>query len=352
MGLTLGTASSGSLSMGTNTGMQGSTASPQRTTSPQQSVSGSSLQPTTNPFGLYTSGGGGTNTNYNLTAGTGATGATGAAADPYAKWGGRAGYDNVLNDYYSQRDNAITSANDAAKTSGIGLRDQIADFIDSLTTGQQSVDNRGINNELARQRGTSDIYGSVGRNIRSAGVTLANRNAVDSSAAEAFARAYGDQGRRALSDVNNQYETENTNIGLAQEDLDRQRASGMRRFENGQDQIVLNVVSDAMDKLSAINTAMANADLSERIALDDRRNSIRNSVLGILSNYAGGLSKVDNIKAMGRDARIAEATKRGAAGMVPASEFDYSTIGPGEFAGTGPFSSELPIFTYNKSRLE
>jgi hypothetical protein len=298
---------------------------------------------------LFNSGGGGsTSTTLGNTTGGGAGVAQQAAPppDPYAAWGGTAAYNSLVSGFNNQKSNIYDSANDAAANSGISLRNSILDYIDSLRTGQSSIDNRGINNELARQRGTSDVYSSMNRGIRSGGVTLANRNASDSSASDAIARAYGDIGRRQMSDIGNQYALEGQEIGLAQDDLNRQRASGMRRIESSEAQAVNSIVADANDRLSALDAAMANANLPERLALDAEKQKIRGQVRAVLDKYDNDLGRADEIKAMGLNARVAEATRRGALGQAPSAQFDYSTEAPMGLEGSGPFSSELPIFTY------
>lgn len=346
MTLSIGTARTGSLSMGTNTGMQGGS-TPQSTTSPQMSVSPQSTwnpQQTVNPNNVYQGGGG---TSYGYTAP-----AVAAPADPYARWGGQGAYTNMVNSFNSQKDNVFSSAREAAANSGIGLRGSILDLIDSVRTGQQAVDNRGINADMAKQRGTQDIYGMINRGVQSGGVTLANRNASDSSAAGAIAQAYGQLGQRQLSDVNNQYELENQDISLAQQNLDMQRASGLRKIEDSKEQVINSIVSDANNQLAAIDTAMANASLPDRIALDAEKNRIRSEVMGTLSQYDANKGDVNNVRAMDRNARISEATRRASLGQANPLQFKYQTEAPMQYQGSGPFASTLPIFTYRNGSEE
>lgn len=267
--------------------------------------------------------------------------------DPYAKFGGTAAYNSLKQGFNNQKGSIYSSAADAANNSGIGLRNSILDLVDSLRTGQSQIDNRGINNDLAKQRGVADIYGSVSRGIQSGGVTLANKNANDSSAAGAIARAYGSIGQRQLSDVNNQYELENQDISLAQEDLNRQSQSGLRRIQGSKEQAVNTIVSEAQNSLAALDAAMANASLPERIAIDAEKNNIRADVMNRLSAYDGELQQgVGSVRALDPNARMAEATRRGALGQAPEASFDYETEAPAQFQNTGPYASQLPIFTY------
>lgn len=304
-----------------------------------------SIQQPNNPYfqgGTSTSGGGGE-----------VLGTQQTYVDPYAAWGGTAAYNALRSGFDAQKSNIYSSSTDAANNAGIGLRGSILDLVDSLRMGQTAVDNRGVNNELARQRGTADVYGAVNRGIRSGGVTLANKNASDSSAAGAIARAYGSIGQRQLSDIGNQYELENQDIGLAQQDLEMQRNSGVRKIQGSKEQAVNSIVADAQNALAALDAAMASASLPDRIAIDAEKNAIRNQVLQQLAQYDTQLNEgVGGVRGMDQNARISEATRRAQLGQAPASAFQYDTETPVEFQGTGPFASELPIFTYrNRKQL-
>jgi hypothetical protein len=269
-------------------------------------------------------------------------------SDPYAQFGGQAAYNKTLDRYGAQKNTIYDTVGQGAENTAVGLKNSILDLVDSARTGQTAIDNRAINNELARQRGTSDVYGSIGRGIRSGGVTLSNRNAGDSSAAGAIARAYGDIGRRELSDIGNQYELENQDIGLAQNDLNRQVSSGRRRILGSREQAINSLVSDAQNQLAALDAAMENAGLLDRLDLESEKNNVRKQVLAKLADFDSDTldAKLGGIDPMNQNARIAEATRRGSLGMAPDNAFDYSTDVPAQFQNTGPFASELPIFTF------
>ncbi len=329
------------LSIGTNTGMQKSSGSLTTTTNPQKTTS---VQKTVNPFDVSGSSSSG---------GIDLVGATQdpTYTDPYAKYGGTAAYNDLVSGFGSQKDSIYSSSRAAAKNTGLGLQNTILDLIDSVMTGQTSIDNRGVNNELSKQRGVADTYSAVGRGIQSGAVTLANKNASDSSASDAIARAYGNIGQRQLSDIGNQYELENQDIGLAQADLDRQATSGLRRIETSREQAVNSIVDEANNKLAALDAAMMDASLPDRLAINDEKSRIRSEVLGVLSDYDNKLGDVSKIDPTSQDARIAEATRRGQLGQAPANSFSYDTTMPAQFQGTGPFASDLPIFSYRKAKV-
>lgn len=271
--------------------------------------------------------------------------------DPYAQWGGQDAYNRLVSGFDTQKNNIYSTATDAANNYGLGYKNSVLDFIDSLKTGQMSIDNKAVNNVLAKQRGTADILGMVNRGISSGGVLLANKNASDSSAAGAIARAYGNIGQRQQSNVNNQFELGNRDISQAQANFDMQEQSGVRNLTTSKEQAINTIVADARNQLASLDAQMANASLPGRIAIENEKEAIRQKVIGQLSQYDAALSSgTAAIHPMDQNARIAEATRLASLGQAPSTQFNYTTDTPVQFQNTGPFASELPIFTYNRNR--
>lgn len=288
----------------------------------------------------------------NQSAGSGGGG--GGGYDPYALWGGQAAYNSLVDTFNKQKGNIYGTARDAAANTGIGLRGSILDFLDSMRTGQQAIDSKASRNELAKMQGVQGVNAMVGRGIKSGGVQLANRNAGDSSAAQALATAYGDIGRQQLGDVGNQYEMGNEDIKLQQQTLDTQRASGARKIGDSKAQAINNIVAEARDKFAALDADAAGKSLPQRIAIDQEKEAVRREVLGMLQQYDQQLqSGLEGIKATDADTRRAEAQRLRAAGTSLGKDaFDFTTETPIELQGTGPFASELPLFSLRKNRQQ
>jgi hypothetical protein len=310
------------------------------------------LKGTTAAPASRTSGGGGGGGGGGSGQVLGANTVSRVAADPYAKYGGLGEYQKLQSGFANQKNNIFGSALDAARASGGELRGSILDFVDSLRSGQQQIDQAGVNNELARRQGQQGVMGMVGRGIQSGGIQLANKNAVDSSAAEGIARAYGDIGRRQLSSVGQQYELGNRDVESQQANLDQQRNSFVdRKYGESKDRVVNNIVEQARNSLAALDASMLSASLPDRIAIEQEKNNIRNQVVGELAQYDQFLrDQVGSVHGMDQGARRAEAARLATAGVAPEESFDYTDEVPMEFQETGPFASELPIFTYRSRR--
>lgn len=276
-----------------------------------------------------------------------------AAPDPYAKWGGQANYNSLIGAFNTQKDNIYGTARDAANNAAIGLNSSILDLVDALKRGQTSIDNQAVQNELAKKQGTNSVLGMVGRGIRSGGVMLGNKNAASSSGAEAIAKAYGDIGRRELSNVGNQYAQGMDQVAQSQADLEMQRASGVRKIGENKTMIVNSIVADARNKLAALDGQIAGASLPNRINIEAEKEAVKAQALQQLQQYDQQLSsQTGAIKASSAEQRRGRAAELANAGTAPENAFDFTPQVPTQFQDSGPFASPLPIFLANRSKRQ
>lgn len=279
----------------------------------------------------------------------GVSGSGGGGVDPYAKYGGTAKYNSMTDSFNKQKNVIFDTAGSSAEQGGRKLRGNILDFIDQFRSGQQKIDQSATNNELAKKQGVAGVQGMVGRGIRSGGVTLANKNASDSSAAGAIARAYGDIGGRELRDIGNQYEQQNQEIGLQQEDLGRQADQFSRHYEEDKQSMVNSIVSDAQLKLASLDAAIVDADLPDRIAIEQEKARIKSNATDQLYKYDSLLkAERGKIRPTSVDQRrIAAEELQNAGTDLGEGAFNFSEQVPAQFAG-GPFSSDLPLFSFGR----
>ena len=255
--------------------------------------------------------------------------------------------------FNDQKAGIYGSARDQANIGGGKLNSSILDLVDSLTTAQQGVDKRAVSAYQGKTLGAQNILDMVSRGIRDSGMMLGNRNAGSSSGAQALARLYGESGRRQLGSVNNQFANEMDEVQTDQQNLEMQRASGIRKIRESREETVNNIVTEARDALGRLSAAMVDADMPTRLAIDQEREAIKAEVMGMLSGYDSlAQEKANSIKASTDQQRRARAQKLASAGAVPGTTFDYSTDVPGLVSETGPSAGELPLFTYNRNNEE
>lgn len=289
-------------------------------------------------------------------AGGGGGGATAPAApaaapyvDPYADWGGKAGYDQAVNDYNSQRDSTLGSITDRIGSEGTKYNSSILDFLDTVGAGQRKIDAGTVQNELSKRQGSAGVLDKIGHGLQSGGVLLANRNATTSSAGDALARAWGDIGRREQTGVNNQYEQGKSGIADQEADLQSQIGIGTRHLGENKTEVINSIVSDAQTAIAGLNTSAASASLPDRIDIEQKKQEIRDQALKALQAYDASLtSGLAGIQPIDNNAAKTKAASLDTAGTAAANPFNYSTSIGQQFQGTGPFPSQLPIFTYGK----
>lgn len=318
-----------------------------RMSTPLDGLQGYSLNNTQQSFGsglpIYTDSSGG---------GGGSGGGTySAPADPYAKWGGQAGYNQAVADYGTQKNSALGSIDSRINDEGTKYGSTIQDFLDSTGASQRKIDSQTIQNELAKRQGTAGVLDMIGHGLRSGGVILANKNASTSSAGDALARAWGDIGRREQSGVGNQYEQGKSGIGDAQNELQLQEQQGVRHLGENKTEVINSIVSDAQTAIAGLNQSAANASLPDRIDIEAKKQEIRNTAMAKLQAYDATLNNgVAGIKPIDNMAAKSKAASLDTAGTAADNPFNFTTNVSQQFDNTGPFASELPIFTFPSSK--
>lgn len=248
-------------------------------------------------------------------------------------------------DFNSAKNTTFGSITDAINDTGRKFNSSILDYVDTLRSGQRAIDRAAVQNEMARESGRLGVIDSVGSGIRNAGTMLSAKGATSSSAAEEIAKLYSKFGQKQLSSVGNQYELGLQDIADQQTDLGEQTSQFQRHYGEQKETAINSIVQDASNKLAALNAAAQNASLAERIDIEQQKAAIRNQALSTLASYDTALTQgISSVTAATKDTNRAQAKAAILAGTAPETSFDYTTQIPGEFQGTGPYSSPLQVF--------
>lgn len=271
-----------------------------------------------------------------------------APVDPYARFGGTAAYNALRSGFDSQKQNIYGSSNDAATNLQGGLGQSVLDTVRNFSRAQEGIDRKAVQNESSRIQGGNDILSMIGRGVRSGGVQLSQKNAGSSSAAQAIANAYAQLGQRQSSQIGNQYAQNADQIALEQRYQNEDLQAAPDKFRIQIEQNANQIATAARDQFAQLDAAMANASLPDRIAIEQEKENVRQQALAKLTQFDTQLRQgVSGIKAADRGANIAKANTQLTAGQADPNLFNYTTDTPTQFQGTGPFASELPIFTFN-----
>lgn len=247
--------------------------------------------------------------------------------------------------FNSGRTNVYDTASERAGNTFRSQRNSILDFLTSAREGQQDIDRGRVKAQLGKDRSSRGIMDMVGRGIRSGGVMLANRNAGDSSATGAIARAYGDLGNRQQAGVNNQFAMENDDFNVAQQRLGTKIESGKRSFEASKADAVDSIVSEARSAFASLNDAAMGAGISERIAIEQEKEAIRQQTLDRLAGLDTELSKVNQVSALDQEGIIGQAGALNRAGQGEGSQYSFTEQAPAQLQGTGAQLGQLPIYS-------
>ncbi len=253
---------------------------------------------------------------------------------------------NAFRDSFNQsKDSALTGFQTSTGAFRDNSRNSILDFMDSIRNQQQGVDNSRINAQLGKSQGTASILDTIGRGIRSSGVMLANKNAADSSAAGAIARAYGEYGRNAQSDVNNQFALENRGIQQQQDALNTSTESNKRRFQTEKNNFVNSIVAELQQTFAALNEAAAGAGISDRIQIEQEKEAARQQALSQLAELDTMLGQ--QVNPMDQNQIIGQANQLSTQGQV-GSNYGIDQVGP--LTTSGADLSQLPLYSSRRNR--
>lgn len=282
------------------------------------------------------------------TDGTATLGAstTAPAPDPYAQWGGQANYNSLGTQFNANADNLRSSAGSSAGTNATGYGNAVTDYLHKLGVGQQYLDDRGTQAELAKSQANQGIMGMVGRGIQSGGIALAGRNAADGSASEAIARAYGDLGHRQMNSVGNQYAQTEHNIGVDQNNFNYDKTFNAKRLSDEEAASTQGIVQNAQSRINDINNWAAGQSLPQRLNAQQEIAQIQTQISGLVDPQNQRLnSGVAGVNAHTTDQNRAAANDLAHAGTSATNPFDFQSSGPAQFNNTGVAPGSLPIYT-------
>lgn len=225
----------------------------------------------------------------------------------------------------------------------------ILDYLSGLKQQQHTIDSESTQNELARQQGHQSVLDMVGNGIKSGGVILANKNAGGSSASDALARAYSVLGRQQESSVGNQFAQGQNKINTEQGNLAEANSNQVRHSQQAKVDTINGIVNDATSKLTALNQMAMYASIPDRVDIDAKIAEIRQQAMDALTAFDQTLSGgIASTTAATPDQTRASADALRTAGVAPENSFSYTSAIPAQFQSTGPFASDLPIFTNKK----
>jgi hypothetical protein len=253
--------------------------------------------------------------------------------------------------WMSNRDNVMGGITNTINQQTQGMNRDAQDYYLSARNQQNALNQKGMQNELARIQGRGGILARVGDQTKSAGVMLGQKNAGNSSAAQALANAYGTLGNRDVQKVEQGYAVNNEGINAEQQLFDEGRNIKTRRFEEDKLTNINAIVEQASRDLQALNDAAANASLPERIALENEKARIRSEATSRLGEFDSQVAAARGLKGSDTQTRRGEANRLNQTGggasmfnLTPERDMQM------QYQGETQAGGNLPIYQMPRKR--
>jgi hypothetical protein len=249
--------------------------------------------------------------------------------DPYAQWGGKAGYDKLLGDYNNTKGLTYGSITDAISDTAAGTKSSVLDFLTGYEQQQKGIDKQAQRSELGRETKRLGILDMIGQGLRNGQVMLNNSNASSSSAGEQIGKAYSRMGQKQMVAANTGYNLEQEDIGDAQEALGISMETFKRKYGEDKNSAANKIVQSAVAALSSLDQMASSSGVGDRINVEAEKARIRNEALASLGAIDTVLNEgVAKVKPTSRADNRAEAFKLMNSGYVPENALGFETTLP------------------------
>lgn len=249
--------------------------------------------------------------------------------DPYARWGGYAGYKAAEDNYNQTKNLTYSSITDSINDTVAGTKSSILDFLTSYDQQQGAINKQSKRNELAREEKRVGILDMIGQGLRNGQVTLNNANATSSSAAEQIAKAYSRMGQKQMMSANKDYNLGKEDINDIQSALGTSLETFRRKYGEDKTSAANKIVQGAVSALSSLNSMAAGNGVGGGINVEAEKARI----LGEASASLNALDTVFNegvakVKPTTREQNRADAHKLLYGDYVPENALGFETTLP------------------------
>lgn len=247
------------------------------------------------------------------------------APDPYARWGGQAGYNAARSGITTSQNNYTGAARQSLTDTGNTYDQKTRAFLGDLETGQGDINNGTAQNQLNLRQSMQNIIRGIQSGIRSGGVALAGMNASDSGASDALARAYAKVGNDQSGEARGQAATVNEDLQRKQGQLNTKKNEGVGDLNTWRDTETGRVRNDFGSKLDALGVSADGQGMGGTVN--------RGLVDQVLNEALGRLSQIDQ----SRDTRLA-GVQQWSPDQIMQEALRLESLGsPGQaFSVTGP----------------
>lgn len=241
--------------------------------------------------------------------------------------------------------NSGSVAGSTYNTQGLNLVDQLRQGQTGINQARKSIGMDQINS-------IKSLADEIKQGLQGGAVTLANSNALDSSAANAVDRIYANYGNTQRNVINNEAAVKNDQQDTAQSNLDLQRNEGVRNLQTYRDTVLDQIGNDTTQKLAAIDGIASLQGLQGKVDVNGIKNAvIANAQQKIADADAYIQSQLKGVAPMTPDEIATQAYELANKGVQSSgSGLTYQTLptNPTQNLGGAP-NSQLPLYLKPKT---
>ncbi len=185
------------------------------------------------------------------TTDTSGTGGTGGTATTTAQAAAQAKLAAYIKD---QTDAAVAGQMQSGVTAGGNYNNQGNSLVEQLQQGQSGIDSARKSIAVNQINSINQLADQIRQGLAGSRVTLANSNALDSSAADAVARIYSNYGDTQRNVINNGAAIKNDEQDTAQSNLGLQRALGENNLDTYKNTTIDQIANQTQQALSSLDS--------------------------------------------------------------------------------------------------
>jgi hypothetical protein len=266
----------------------------------------------------------------------------------------------LLSQINDQANNIVNNGQTTFANSANGYQTQANSLLSTLQAGQSNVNNEITQAEMNKQQSLHGLMNDVGNGLRSGGVQLASGNALDSSAANALARAYSNYATTQRGTIG---QTEAGALSKASQDqntLNSQQQQGLAQLSQMRNDAATSVGNDVATQLQNLDYQANSAGITGKVQIQALKQQVVNEGLAKLSSIdqwlQGQLASVTPQSTEQAAAAAYGQLQQGASNMGGNATFNTNTnITPVDAQGNpvqGAFDSLLPLYLRNNNNQQ
>jgi hypothetical protein len=225
------------------------------------------------------------------------------------------------------------------------FQNQANPFLNDARASQTSI-NQGMEDaSLNRLSSIHSLLDTIRQGIQSFGIGLANRNASDSGASEAGAKAYARQGEKGYGQIQQGFTLDTRNLKTKQDNLNASTGETGRQLHGFISDSINRISNDTQMRLEQLGADAAYAGLSPVDVAGIRSNIITGGQAKLQALDSWLSNQMGTIKPESADSAEQTAAKLFAAGTPAPGSYDFSIASPNWSGAPISQTAPLPIFT-------